>query len=626
MNKIKILPKQEAQKISAGEVVERPSSVVKEIIENSIDANSTNVSLYIEKAGKKLIRIIDNGEGMNFHDAKMCFKTHATSKISSINDLEKIITFGFRGEALASISAISRVELITKTNQDELGVKFQYESGVFLNEEKVSCPVGSDLQIKDLFFNTPARKKFLKQDETEWNQILNIFYAFCLDNLNVNFKLFRDNKLVFNIPAVEDLKNRISQLWGHNFSQNLVALKKVDNNLKITGYISNHNFWRYGRHQIFFFVNNRWVKNKELSKALLKGYLNVLPPARFPAAFIFLNLQNTDIDINVHPRKEEIKFSKPTTIELNLQRLIKETLEINLSNQLNLKKEIFTQKNNLFLPKDNSIQSNSMKSFSNIVKNQSTLDFDTQKMNDPIFSAKDFNHSCNGEKFENEVDKCSPVNLVFWEKIKFANKTSSYDVEKDEENINNKIIGQFLNTYILIEKNNGLLLVDQHAAHERILYEKFLNNFEKKQGTRLLFPETMKLNVDQVKMILREKKFLNNQGIEIDQIGDDEVVIKTSPPNILNQYLKDLILEIINFIEENENLEYEIFRKKLNEHMHSQLSCKMAVKAGDVLNIEQMTKLINDLQQTDNRFICAHGRPTTWFLSKFEIEKKFRRK
>ncbi len=644
-NKIKVLPPQEAQKIAAGEVVERPSSVVKEMVENSIDAGANQISLYIEKAGKDLIRVVDNGEGMSQTDAKICFVPHATSKITSIEDLEKISTFGFRGEALATISAVSKVLLTTKHKDDksDLGIKIEFVDGKILKEEKTSCSFGTDLQIRDLFYNTPVRKKFLKQDETEWNQILNVFNAFCLSNLDVHFKLFRDNKLIINAPVVEDVKSRVSQLWGHNFSQNLIALNSPKNlNIDFTGLISNHNFWRYGRQQIFFFVNKRYVKNKELSKALFKGYLNVLPPARFPAAFIFLDLENTDVDVNVHPRKEEVQFSKPKTIEMNLQRLVKEALEENLSSQLT---HSTSHPPSLKLSRTGRDENFSSK--------QVLTDY-------PIFNSEDFKQSTNLENnkinFAAKENNLTTVENISNNKFVYSGQDQEQMqsvVPKNNTGLCEKkdglhfpvcpeeqtqfasrrtrvgrqnIIGQLLNTYILIEGEDGLVMIDQHAAHERVLYEKFLNKFENKQGTRLLFPEIIKLSENQIKIILQQQELFKNQGIEIDRISDNEIAIKTSPPKIQNNSLKELVFETIAFIEENENLEQDDFRKKLNEHVHSHMACKMAIKAGDKLTIEQMQQLIDDLQKTKNRFICVHGRPTTWSLGKYQIEKNFRRK
>jgi|SaaInlLV_10m_DNA_2_1039722.scaffolds.fasta_scaffold00501_17 DNA mismatch repair protein MutL len=594
MNKIKILPQHEALKIAAGEVVERPASVVKELIENSIDAKSTKISLYIEKAGKQLIRVTDNGCGMNSADAKICFQNHATSKIRSINDLNTITSFGFRGEALASISSISQVTLITKQKEADLGIHIEYENQTLKTENECSCSEGTDIQIKNIFYNTPVRKKFLKQDETEWNQIQSLFYSFCLSSANIHFKLYRNNKLILNAPPTKTIKDRTSQIWGHNFAQNIIPTDSDLNPIHVAGFISNHHFWRYGRQQIFFFVNNRWVKNTELSKAVMKGYKNVLPPARFPAVFLFISLDSELVDINIHPRKEEVRFVNPVRIQTLLQKIVTQTLEQNITRQLEPVDKIQSY------PSIQCTQNSDISSNENLntSKQQPQINFPSP--------------------WEDVITKQKPV-----EQIQKSKPFQQANIEPKKEPI--RIIGQILKTYILIESNNGLLIIDQHAAHERILYEKYLKNFEQKDGTRLLFPEIVKLNDHQINIILKEKDFFKKQGIELEQIGKSEIALKTSPPKIQSNSLKDLIFEAIEFIEENENLEEETFRKKLNEHIHSHMACKMAIKAGDELNHTMMQNVVDELMEVNNRFICVHGRPTMWTISQHELEKKFRR-
>ena len=613
MGKIEILSSQEAQKIAAGEVVERPASVVKELLENSLDAQADQVNLYVEKSGKTLIRVVDNGCGMSLEDARLCFKNHATSKIRFLNDLKLIDTFGFRGEALAAVSSVSKVTLITKNkqNNNEVGIQLFFNDGVICEECEVSSLLGTDVQVRDLFYNIPVRKKFLKQDETEWNQIQGLFYAFCLSNLDVNFKLYRDDKLILNIPAVESIRDRVSQIWGHNFEQNMVDLdiekeqhlKSKKDAISFQGLISNNSFWRYGRQAIFFFVNCRWVKNYELSKALMKGYRNVLPPARFPAAFIFITVDNSLVDINVHPRKEEVRFVKPVTIENTLHRLVTHTLENFINKQLQ--------------PQDNKL-----------IRETVAFHKPVKQFEKELSGVEDtFNTMSSFEKLRASeniiVSNIKEVNAKEAQTI-VSEKLPKQEVIKTQESVN--IIGQVLKTYILIENKNGLLIIDQHAAHERILYEKFLKNFEEKDGTRLMFPELLKLNKAQLEFVLQEKEFFKKQGIEIEQFGQNEIAIKTSPPKIQSSSLRELIFEIIEFIQDNEHLDQEIFRKKLNEHTHGQMACKMAVKAGDVLDRVMMQNIVEQLQQVDNRFICVHGRPTTWEIKQHELEKKFRRK
>jgi DNA mismatch repair protein MutL len=594
MNKIKVLPQDQAQKIAAGEVIERPANVVKELIENSIDAGSTQITLHIQQAGKQLIRIIDNGFGMSNQDAKVCFLSHATSKISRLEELETINSYGFRGEALASISAISKVKLTTRQPEDSSGIQIEYEDGKLVSETTSACNVGTDIQINELFYNIPVRKKFLKQDETEWNQIQTLFQSFCLSHKQIHFKLYSDDKLVLNAPPVNSLQNRVTQIWDHNFSQNLLGSEDNSQSwIKIEGCISNHNFWRYNRNCIFFFVNKRWVKNPELSKGLLKGYLNVLPHDKFPAAFIFIEIDKTLIDINCHPKKEEVRFLKPVTVQNILHETVKKTLSENLSKQI---MPNFTGQNSV---------------------PYNTVEAGLTERLEPSPSFRTMPNLFEPTPFYRAESNPELVSRVISESINKIQTpaTSSY-----------KIIGQLFKTYILIENQDNFVIIDQHAAHERIIYENMQKSFEFKQGTKLLFPEFLNFSEAQIESLLKFKDFFSNQGIEFEAIGKNDITVKTSPPAISKTSLKDLFTQAVEFIQDNESLDQEIFRKKLNEHMHSQIACKSAIKAGDPLGLVEIQKLIVDLDKCENRLICIHGRPTTWVISKLEIEKKFRRK
>ena len=337
MARIKQLSAQEAQKIAAGEVVERPANVVKELVENALDAGSTQIAIYIQDAGKSLIRIVDNGYGMNPEDAHLCFKHHATSKITRVDDLPSLTTFGFRGEALSSISAVSKVTLITKEAEAAHATKLVLEHGLVIAEEQISGNTGTDISIADLFYNVPARKKFLKTHETESRQILLLFQAFCLDYLSVHFKLYTQGNLIFNCPGTTDMQQRIAQLWDHSIAQQTIAIAATTNGIHIEGVITNHTYSRYDRSALFFLVNKRWVKNHTLAKAVMKGYMNVLQPDKFPLACIAITIDPAQVDINIHPRKEEVQFLHPRIVEHALQTTVKEALEKNLSAQLNRK-------------------------------------------------------------------------------------------------------------------------------------------------------------------------------------------------------------------------------------------------------------------------------------------------
>ncbi len=633
MSKIKQLPPEQAQKIAAGEVVERPANIVKELLENSIDAGASQITLYIEKAGKRLIRIIDNGCGMSPEDARLCFLSHATSKIISIDELESIDSFGFRGEALASISAVSKVTLSTKTEDAQEGFCIEYTEGKLVNQQAIACTTGTDLRVQDLFYNLPVRQKFLKQDETEWNQIQNLVYAFCLNHRTIFFKLYHDNRMILNAPPVVDLKDRIAQLWDYNIAQQMIPIKLEDHKeklsseklshdnilrkkqswLSLSGLISQPHFWRYNKNFLYFFVNNRWIKNYELSKALLKGYLNVLPAGKFPAAFIFITIDKKLVDINCHPKKEEVRFTKPHSVEQALSLAVQQSLADKMTSRLTptrdqgppLLAEPFANTSDLFStnsPSYTTVQPMPAASRSLGFGFEDLLSFGDNSLGVP-FSATSSSPP---------VQEALPV---------YAASSSP----QMATNISFTIIGQLFNTYILIENNKELLMIDQHAAHERVLYEQLASRFNSKEGTRLLFPEIITLSQEQIRSCMQEQDFFIKQGIEFEPVGLHQLALKATPPRVDQASAKEIILQACDFIQENESLERELFSKKFNEHIHSHLACKTAIKAGDQLTVPEMYKLVQDLLATEKKFICVHGRPTMWNISQEEIEKHFRR-
>lgn len=662
MQKIKKLLAHEAKKIAAGEVVERSANIVKELIENSIDSGATIISIWVNEAGKKLIRIVDNGSGMCNADAIICFERHATSKISTIEDLDKLTTFGFRGEALSSISSISKISLVTKSQDCQNGTRVELEDGQIIKEEEISCCQGTDISVKDLFYNVPARLKFLKQDETEWRQIVNLFQAFCLSYKEIHFKLFHDDKLVYNCPATDDLKNRLVQLWDHNFAQNMIELSFNDiSNIKegmsakaiakaqaeqlesaqISGLISTHNFFRYNRSQIFFFVNGRWIKNNVLSKSLLKGYLNVLPQDRFPAAFIFLSIDPSQIDVNIHPRKEEIQFLNSKKVEQLIQSNTKKTLESYLSNQIKKNDEVIE-----------SLNSNSRQNESNQIYKlaaQTTFDFEQVPFLEsavPGEAESDLSAIAEERRLEAWVDfsqyNSQPQvksNYQFTEnkngfdnlmgqQLEHQNEVPQFisDVQDKFERKDYELIGQFNKTYILLEKAEGIFIIDQHAAHERVLYELFAKRFYDVATTRLIFPEIITLTEESLNLLSPYFELLHNNGIDAKQISREQLVIESTPVYLKDISFADLIKQFASWIEEYQVLDKKILFKAVNEKLHAQMACKAAVKAGDKLTHEQIYKLLEDLNKTENRFACPHGRPTGWLMSMHEIEKKFKRK
>jgi len=600
MNKIRILPVNEIKKIAAGEVVDRPANIVKELVENAIDAGAHKIIIYIEEGGKKVVRIVDNGFGMSVDDVELAFDQHATSKITSVDDLQTLHTFGFRGEALSSIASVGEIIINTKAAASDVGVTLTIEFGVISKKEEVACADGTDISISNIFGNIPARKKFLKATDTEWRQILVLFQSFVLAHKNIYFKLFHDGRLVHNCPANDDDKNRVLQLWNKHLVDNMLAIELKDENIKFscTGLISSHNYARYNTAQIFIFVNGRWVKNYSIVKALIKGYSNIYQQGRYPAAFLFIKIDPTLVDVNIHPRKEEVKFIHAHKIEQLIQKIVNERL--NSDAKTSLQESVFSSQ----------IPSYRVDLFSSSRFDEapSSINFAPQRDLEPL---QFMNNSIQSRSANNTFSQINGIKPVM--------QQTELNVEKYS------LIGQLHKTYILLEKDDGLLLIDQHAAHERIFYEIFKKRFEQVETVRLMFPQTVTIDVDDMKLLIKHNHRFAKNGIIGDQMGVNNFVIRSVPVYLKNADLDSLLKEMVNYLQESELLDQDQFDKFITEKMHAQMACKAAVKAGDELSREKMQEIVRQLEQTENRLTCPHGRPTIWFLSLSEIEKKFRR-
>ena len=573
MQKIKRLPEHEIHKIAAGQVVDRPANIVKELIENAIDAGATSITLSIEDGGKELITVTDNGCGMSEIDAKASIIKHATSKIRSLDDLDTIHTFGFRGEALASISAVSKVTIITKEENAQQGTKLEVEESSITAESFMPATTGTTIRAKKLFYNVPARQKFLKKKETESRHITQLFHSFYLDYLAIHFKLYIDGKTTLNCPATKDIISRTAQIWGHSFSENMMPINvtKPDKNIAIFGAISNHQYYRYDRNSIFFFVNNRWIRDYQLSSALLKGYLNAMPPGKYPAACIFVKIDPTQVDVNTHPRKEEVKFLHPRTIASLLQITVKKALEDNLSAQLKKPVVLSSQEQQQYARPMHSFQSPPKTSS----KNFQPFNFDAfiQEKDKPQNAQSTHDSSSKPQPiFENQTPKETGYTPNPSEQSQQDTITPQYNQNTIEQKQGQKreqqhynIIGQFKKTYILIEKENGLFFVDQHAAHERILYQIFSKHFEEVATIKLLFPQIISLTEDNISILEKHLGIFKSNGIEIEVFGQNQIIIQSTPVHIKNINIEELIKEVISWICEYQELDKNDFFKKINE-------------------------------------------------------------
>ncbi|HML19738.1 MAG TPA: DNA mismatch repair endonuclease MutL [Candidatus Dependentiae bacterium] len=628
MAKIHQLSSQEIQKIAAGEVIDRPANIVKELIENSLDAGATHIQVYVEDGGKKLIRIVDNGCGMASDDARLCFLHHATSKISSLTDLETCTTFGFRGEALSSIAAVSHVTLITKEESAQSAVQLILREGAVIEESQTSANKGTDLSVSDLFYTIPARKKFLKTKETEWRHILQMVQAYCLDYPAIHFELFSEGESMINCPRTDSLEIRATQLWDYDMSHAMipVSLENAQKNISVKGLISHHHFARYDRSSMFMFVNSRWIKNPSLSKAILKGYAHVLPPARYPAVALAITLDPQEVDINIHPRKEEVKFLHPHTIETLVQEGVKKALEAHMSRRLGAQK---TQ-----APVDEAVACTSYepvreKSYATsfISSIQRSFEVPSRDIFEPNIEPvkQTFSPSLSVSlpeepAFEDEV-VAQPVSAAV--EPQEENLTIAPIEKEQEEPVN--LIGQYKNTYILLEHEDGLMVIDQHAAHERILYERFAKRFQDIATIKLMFPIIITLTQSDRKLLESYMHVFNAYGIQMEPFGKQEFIVTATPVNLQRVNIADIVKEYLGELSSHDSMQADDLDKRLHYQLQALMACKAAVKAGDVLDAVQMKQLIQDLRKTDNNLTCPHGRPTTWLLDCHELEKKFKR-
>ncbi len=601
----------EIQKIAAGEVVERPANVVKELVENALDASATHVTVMIEDGGKKSIRIIDNGRGMDQIDAHLCFDHHATSKITVVDDLQTIATYGFRGEALSSIASVSKVTLVTKQKDDEFATKLVLEANTVCQESQVHANAGTDIAVENLFFNVPARLKFLKTRETEWRQILHFMQAIIFAYRHVHIELIADGQTILNCPPQDSLIARCAQIWDFSTSEQMIPCSIDDEARHIVaeGFISRQQYARYDRSQIFLFTNSRWIKNNHLTKALLKGYLNSLPPARFPAGAIFITIDPAEIDVNIHPRKEEVKFLHSQIVDNLIFNVVKQTLESQLS-----KSTIAHKQAAVMLPPSDPFSSDS-----EIIQTFSRNNFDG-----PVI-ARDISIEQPRKSFD-EVRQSQDLSLqerqISIEKKEIEQQAVLGEFVDSEPALS--IIGQFNKTYIIVQQNEELVFFDQHAAHERILYELFAHRFNDVAIVKLLFPLLISVSAEQAEIAENFSQLFESYGLPIERFGATQLRLLATPVHLQERAPQEIIKQIIGWIAEEETTGQEL-SKLLNEKIHAKMACVAAVKAGDELSREQMQQLITDLLKTQNNITCPHGRPTSWRIDLHELEKKFKR-
>jgi len=604
---IKLLPESVANQIAAGEVIQRPASVVKELMENAIDAGSTSVSVHAKDGGKTFIQVIDNGCGMSDTDARMCFERHATSKIKEAVDLFAIHTLGFRGEAMASIAAVAQVILKTKRNGDEVGTQIAITGSDVESQVPVHCDTGSNFLVKNLYFNTPARRKFLKTNNAELKHIIHEFQRVALANPAIEFYLVHNDTEIYNLPPANP-KQRIVHLFGKTVNQNLTTIDTETSLVRIRGFIGKPEFAKKTSGEQFFFINNRFMKHPYFHRAVMTSYEKLLPSDYYPSYFIFLETDPASIDINIHPTKTEIKFEEEPAIFQIIVAATREAL-----GKFNLVPSIdFDTEQAIEIPPLRSQESFRIPEIS----------FNTDY--------NPFEHEKKG--FENFAQRNEGDVLRHWEKLyrndaglpdeSFSNVPDTQQQLNIQADHSGSRFLQLKNKYILTAVKSGLMVIDQHYAHERILYEKYLQTLAHNQilAQQTLFPETIELEPSDYLMVLDLIEDLNKLGFDVRDFGSNTVVLNGCPTDIPNPDPKRLLESILN---EYKNLGTDI-KVRARERLILSLAAAAAVNYGKSLSVAEMQELIDHLFACENPNYSPGGVPVISIIGLEEIEKKFK--
>lgn len=619
---IRLLDESTISKIAAGEIIENPSSIVKELVENSIDAGADDILVELRGESTNYIKVSDNGSGFSEDDIEIAFLRHSTSKLEVIEDLEKIRTLGFRGEALASISNISKIKLMTKTEEDLAGNSLLIENGKIIKKSKVGMPKGTSFIINDVFYNTPVRKKFLRKDSTEINNIIDIVQKIALSNNNIKFTLIRDGKTILNTGTDKNPINRIFSILGSEIASSLNEGFFESESYKIRGFFSDNKLFRLNRDSQYIFVNGRFIRDLNISRAIEKNYSSLIPLNRYPVFVLYIDMDPKLIDVNIHPKKNEIKISNEDILTALLSEVVEDVIYPNRSIR-EIKLEEKKENVNIFdiFDEEDSSQENSKyykeDNINNEVKSElkSLWDIENESKNDKNLNKDFFREDSllyKEEKMDNTLTNKE-------ENFLFDNNS-----QIDESILNTKIAGVLFKTYIILEnqRDGKVFIVDQHAAHERVNYEKFLKMYLNSEISSqiLIKPEIIELNQMEYDKILNYLDLFIKLGFKIEDFGDRSVVLREVPmifglPSYVN-FIRDIIDSLDREISSNYEADlYKIMRK----------ACKASVKAGDELSEMEIDSLIRDLKDCENPYTCPHGRPTIVEVSKHTISKLFLR-
>ncbi|OOB79371.1 MAG: hypothetical protein BEN19_07740 [Epulopiscium sp. Nuni2H_MBin003] len=605
---IRILDTHTINQIAAGEVVENPAAVVKELVENSIDAMASSIIIEIQKGGISLIRVTDNGNGIKKDDVELAFLRHSTSKIQVAHDLLSINSLGFRGEALASIAAVSEVEIITKEPLSLTGKRMVVVASKIQTSEEIAAPSGTTFIIRNLFFNVPARKEFLKSPAREASKITNYLYKLALANPNISFKYFNNNKLTFQTNGNIDLKQVIFNLYGKNITDQTIPLKYQQNDITIAGRIGMPAINRPNRNLQIFFINSRYITSHLLNKAVEEAYKTLTMVGKFPVSILHINISPADIDVNVHPTKLEIRFKDPDLVYNHVYDAVNSKLK-----NTNLIPEF----SNSFIDRTNNSQSNNQNTTRKEADNSFFVthkEVENYKIDQLIndYSSEitpSLLTQINAENTQKNTENTPEV---------YAENNNKLQKNKPQEGVDYIIIGQIFSTYWLVKHLNKILLMDQHAAHEKVIYEKYLQDYLNNtiHQQQLIVPITINLTPEEVENINID--ILVKMGFQIEVFGENSLIIREVPvlfdKPMSTEGLTDFFQQ---FSQKNIYLSQE---EKI-----IQMACKSAIKGNNIIDKQECKALIEALLMLENPYTCPHGRPTLISLKKADIEKLFKR-
>lgn len=655
MPQIALLSQETIDKIAAGEVIERPSSVVKELVENAIDAGSSAVTVEIKEGGISFIRISDNGCGIEREQIPLAFLRHSTSKIKSVEDLFTVTSLGFRGEALSSIAAVSQVELITKTNGDFTGSRYLIEGSKEVSLEEIGAPDGTTFIIRNLFYNTPARKKFLKSAQTEGTYIHELMQRMILSHPDVAFKFIMNNQVKLQSSGNGNIKDIIYHLYGRDITKALLPIAHESELFKVSGFIGKPMISRGNRGYELYFVNGRFIRSQILSKAIEDAFKPFLMQHQYPFTVLYFEIDSSLLDVNVHPTKMELRFSNQQELYREVQSILSAALvhrdiipevpvDTPKKNEMEVPKiekvmpEPFEQKRleeiRKAVRKDSpyeikypvsrpmgtgSVSAAAQEKLLDTIKSMPPEDMMEERIQKEPLPEQ--------SKKETEKELAKEAYVLREEETYGAKPEGSYEQGsflKEEEMAKQKIIGQLFDTYWLVEYNDRLFIVDQHAAHEKVMYEKLKKQFEKKEFTSQAIspPIVITLSMREAEVLERFKEQFTKLGFEIEHFGGAEYSICGVPGNLYRLNTRDVLIEMLDELTDgiSERATTDVILDKI-----ASMSCKAAVKGSQRLSLPEMEQLMKDLMKLDNPYNCPHGRPTIIAMSKYEIEKKFKR-